>query len=100
MTTHLPSARLKLGHAFLPVEHGDLNPDPQSCIDPTYLPSAPSREVRVLVVEECKVVGSVLGSTGFFSFMLVALGAGGTRPGTGEKRGLKWAARNLYIVQE
>lgn len=46
--------------------------------------------MRVLVVEECKVVGNVLGSTGFFSFILVALGAGGTRPGTGEKRGLKW----------
>lgn len=42
--------------------------------------------MRVQVVEERKVVGSVLGSTGLLSLRLVALGAGGTRPGTGEKK--------------
>lgn len=59
---------------------------PQSYTEPTYLPSTSSRDVRVRVVEERKVVGSVLVSTGFLSLMLVALGAGGSRPGTGEKK--------------
>lgn len=54
----------------------------------------------VLVVEERRVVGNVLGSTGLFSLMLVALGAGGTRPGTEEKRRLQWTVRNLSMVQE
>lgn len=53
----------------------------------------------VLVVEERRVVGNVLGSTGLFSLMLVALGAGGTRPGTEEKRRLQWTVRNLSMVQ-
>lgn len=55
--------------------------------------------MRVRVVEERKVVGSVLGSTGLFSLMPVDLGAGGTRPGTRQKRGLEWATgtTNLYI---
>lgn len=52
----------------------------------------------VLVVEECKVVGNVLGSTGLFSLMLVALGTGGTRPGTEEKRRWQWIAGNLSMV--
>lgn len=62
-----------------------------------------SRDVRVRVVEERKVVGSVLGSTGLLSLVLVALGAGGTRPGTGEKTRAgvdHWSPTYLHMVQE
>ena len=69
----------------------------------TYLPSTSSRDVRVRVVEERRVVGIVLGTTGLLSLMLVALGAGGTRPGTGEKTRAgvdHWSPKYLPVLQE
>lgn len=59
--------------------------------------------MRVRVVEERKVVGSVLVSTGLLPLMLVALGGGGTRPGTGEKKKTgvgRWSPRALHKDQE
>ena len=76
---------------------------PSITCEPTCLPSTSSRDVRVPVVEECKVVGRVLVSTGFLSFTLVTLGAGGTSPGAGEKKRTgvdHWSPKSLHMVRE
>lgn len=79
---------------------GDLNKKRTSIL---HLPSSSSRDVCVLVVEERKVVGNVFRNSGFRSFMLVALGTGGTRPGTREKKRTGVGHRSpksLHMVQE
>ena len=76
---------------------------PQAHTKCTYLPSTSSRDVRVRGVEERRVVGNVVGSTGLLSLILVALGAGGTRPGTGEKTRAgvdHWSPKYLPVVRE